>query len=322
MPSKKRQSFFGLDLPAQGDPSVSTSAVRQLNQERALAWALSIPIEQIEPDPEQPRKIEDREELQALAASIGEHGVLQPILVRDTSTLLDDGRPRYRIIAGERRYKAALLAGLTRLPAVVNQSDQAQTRVLQLLENMLRADLDPIDEARAIRELMDLEHLEAQQVALRLHKSHTYVTDRLLLLKYESVAEAVSTRKLKPTPAVQVARSNSAVRREVLRQAERKSVSVRDVEQIRRRYEQPEPGRSSDTSTQREIASSVGANESAAVALRAEPDLTLAAGVGTPLAVLVAQANGKGAVLALASYANEQRWSVEQFELAVKQLPD
>jgi ParB family chromosome partitioning protein len=341
MATKKRERYFGLDRPAQGDPPVSPGMVRQRNQERALAWALSIPIEQIEADPEQPRKVEDPEDLQALAASLSEHGVLQPILVRDTDTLLDDGRPRYKIIAGERRYKAGLMAGLTRMPAVVSQTVAAETRVLQFLENMLRTDLEPIDEARAIRELMDLEHIDAQQVARRLHKSHTYVDNRLLLLKYTLVADAVSAGKLSLTPAVHVARGTAAVRREVLRQAEQKPVRVRDVARIRRKHEHAQPEAAGGIPIQQTVMADLGASAARAADAAektgsGEPDSlpidapTLAmpsipAGVAersNPFAVLVEQANGKGAVLALLTYMRAQRWTVEQCELALTQLPD
>src|ERR1019366_25097 len=95
--------------------------IRQMNAELHLPGAMTVAIDQLVPDPHQPRKQLDPEGLAELAASIGEHGVLQPLVVREDGFLTDE-RARYRIIAGERRYRAAQQAGLTRLPVIVRES--------------------------------------------------------------------------------------------------------------------------------------------------------------------------------------------------------
>ncbi|MBQ5755178.1 MAG: ParB/RepB/Spo0J family partition protein [Oscillospiraceae bacterium] len=131
----------------------------------------------IEPDPAQPRKFFDDEALKELAASIAEHGLLQPIAVRPQVN------GRYRIIAGERRWRAAGLAGLTELPVVVKDISDEQAMELALVENLQREDLDPIEEAMGIRELMDRCSLTQEHAAAKLGKSRSAVANSLRLLR-------------------------------------------------------------------------------------------------------------------------------------------
>ncbi len=127
---------------------------------------VEIAIARVQRNPYQPRQASDGADLQALADSIAEHGVLQPILV--TSTI--DG---YQLIAGERRLRAAEMAGLERIPAVVREAaDQAQLE-LALIENLQRADLSPLEEAHAFRQLMDEFGLDQGAVAQRVGKARS-----------------------------------------------------------------------------------------------------------------------------------------------------
>ena len=188
----------------------------------------------VQPDVDQPRKTRDPARLVELAASIAEHGILQPLVVRE-SGLLEDGRTRYTIVAGERRYTAAMQAGLIRLPVVVRESSGAALRVLQLTENMQREDLNPVDEARALRELMDLENLDTRKVGDRLHRSHAYVADRLKLIAHEDVAEAVQNSILTVSAATAVAREvDPAVRRDLIARAKVGRLGRLNVQQLRR----------------------------------------------------------------------------------------
>src|SRR5689334_3353851 len=114
-----------------GRPTPPADAHRQADSERSLQGALSVPIEQIVPDPGQPRSSMDPERLAELAASIKVEGLLQPLVVREEG-FLDDGRTRYIVVAGGRRYAAAQQAGLTRLPVLVRASEGATIRVMQL----------------------------------------------------------------------------------------------------------------------------------------------------------------------------------------------
>lgn len=175
-------------------------AAAPVDAERALPGAMSVPIEQIVPDPDQPRRAMDSGHLAELAASLTEHGVLQPLLVREDG-YLEDGRTRYMIIAGGRRHAAAQRAGLTRLPLVVRDSEGATRRLTQLAENIQRQELAPLDEARAFQELMDAEGLTAEELGKRLHITGQHVRDRILLLTDEVVAVAVQRQQISPTVA-------------------------------------------------------------------------------------------------------------------------
>lgn len=181
-------------------PDAVPEAHKHIEAERTLVGALAVPIEQIIPDPDQPRKDRDQTRLVELAASIKEYGVLQPLLVREHG-LLDDGRTQYMIVAGGRRHAAAQLAGQARLPVVVRESEGATLRITQLIENVQREDLAPLEEARAFKELMDAEGLSALALGQRLNISGQKVRDRLLLLSSPTVADAVQRGQIGPTIA-------------------------------------------------------------------------------------------------------------------------
>lgn len=198
-----------------GQGARTAAAAVSREGELALAGALTIPIEQIAPDPAQPRRTMDEEGLRELAASLVEYGVLQPLLVREEGRL-DDGRTRYRIVAGGRRYAAALLAGLTRLPVVVRDTEGATLRLTQLIENVQRQDLAPMDEARAFQELMDVEHIKtATDLAKRLHLSSQTVSDRLLLLSDQPIGDAVERGQIGTAVARDILRAADAVQADV-----------------------------------------------------------------------------------------------------------
>ncbi|MCI8526604.1 MAG: ParB/RepB/Spo0J family partition protein [Oscillospiraceae bacterium] len=137
---------------------------------------LQLPIQKIEPNPLQPRKNFDEEELQALADSIGQHGVLQPLAVRRRENGF------YQIIAGERRWRAARLAGLTEIPAVVLDVDDKTAAELALIENLQRQDLNPVEEAMGYRRLLDEYGMTQEQAAERVGKSRPAVANALRLL--------------------------------------------------------------------------------------------------------------------------------------------
>jgi len=201
----KARTLPTMGRPQPGRPIAPAQAATQADGPRALLGALVVPIEQIAPDPDQPRRDMGDERLVELAASLTEYGVLQPLLVRDAG-LLDDGRTRYMIIAGGRRYAAAQQAGLARLPVVVRESEGATLRVTQLIENVQRQDLAPLEEARAFQELMDAEGLSAEKLGARLHISGQRVRDRLLLLTNQRVSDAVQRDQIPVTVATEILR--------------------------------------------------------------------------------------------------------------------
>ena len=135
-----------------------------------------LPLQKIEPNPTQPRKYFDEEELQALSDSIAQHGLLQPLAVRE----MDGGF--YQIIAGERRWRAARMAGLEELPVVLVDADDRTVMELSLVENLQRQDLNPMEEAEGYRTLMGEFGLTQEQTAERVGKSRPAVTNALRLL--------------------------------------------------------------------------------------------------------------------------------------------
>jgi len=145
-----------------------------------------LPIYKVEPNPDQPRRDFDEEEMQDLADSITEHGIIQPLTVRE----LDNGY--YQIIAGERRWRAARLAELSEVPAVIVEADDKKAMELALIENLQRQDLNPVEEALGYRSLMQDYGLTQEQAAKRVGKSRPAVANALRLLSLcPEVLEAV-----------------------------------------------------------------------------------------------------------------------------------
>lgn len=143
-----------------------------------------LPLREVEPDPGQPRKTFDDETLAELSASIAEHGLLQPIAVRPKPS------GGYLIVAGERRWRASRMAGLTEVPVIVRDVTDEQAMELALVENLQREDLDPVEEAAGIRELMTRCDLTQEQAARKLGKSRSALANSLRLLSLpETVLE-------------------------------------------------------------------------------------------------------------------------------------
>lgn len=142
-----------------------------------------VDIRRIDTNAGQPRKDFDQEKLQELADSIRQHGVVQPILLRQNGE-------RYVIVAGERRFRAARLAGLEKVPAIVKDLDEAQVMEVALIENLQREDLNPIEEAAAIRFLMQQHDLTQEEVSKRLSKSRPAIANSLRLLTLPEPVQA------------------------------------------------------------------------------------------------------------------------------------
>ena len=148
----------------------------------------TLPLREIEPDPGQPRKTFDDETLAELSASIAEHGLLQPIAVRPKPS------GGYLIVAGERRWRASRMAGLTEVPVIVKDVTDEQAMELALVENLQREDLDPVEEAAGIRELMTRCDLTQEQAARKLGKSRSALANSLRLLSQpETVLELLKS---------------------------------------------------------------------------------------------------------------------------------
>jgi len=150
-----------------------------------------LPIYKVEPNPDQPRRDFDEEELQALADSISEHGIIQPLTVRE----LKSGY--YQIIAGERRWRAARLANLSEVPVVVIEADDKKAMELALIENLQRQDLNPVEEALGYKSLMEDHGMTQEEAAKRVGKSRPAVTNALRLLSLsEEVLKKVRSGEL------------------------------------------------------------------------------------------------------------------------------
>ena len=151
--------------------SVSTEGARAEREERR-----ELPVELISPNPNQPRRRFDQEALTTLAESLGERGVLQPVLVRP--------KPggTYELIAGERRWRAARIAGLQAIPALIRPREDAEALEIALIENMAREDLNPIEEARACAALVEELALTREQVGRRVGRSRVAVSNLIRLL--------------------------------------------------------------------------------------------------------------------------------------------
>lgn len=157
---------------------------------------LYVPLEKLEPREDQPRTDFDEEALRELADSIREHGMIQPIIVRR----LDEGY--YQIIAGERRWRAARIAGLAEAPVRILDADDRETAELALIENLQRENLNPIEEARGYRKLMETYGLTQEMVSERVGKSRPVVANSLRLLSLQDdVVKLVETGKISQSHA-------------------------------------------------------------------------------------------------------------------------
>lgn len=150
----------------------------------------NIRLKSITVNPYQPRKIFDENAIQELSESIKEHGILQPIIVRKVGTM-------YEIVVGERRFRAAKMAGLAEIPAVVRQLTDEESMEMAILENLQREDLTPIEEAEAYQKLMDNLSLTQEQLAFRLGKSRPHIANHVRLLSLpDKVRNMITDGKL------------------------------------------------------------------------------------------------------------------------------
>ena len=156
---------------------------------------VEIRIDELRSNPYQPRKVFDEETLNELAASIKEHGIFQPIIVKRSIK-------GYEIVAGERRVRAALIAGLSTIPAIVREFEDSEMMEIALLENLQREDLNPIEEAAAYQKIMETKNLTHDELAKVLGKSQSYVTNMVGLLRLpEEIKDYVIENKLSMTHA-------------------------------------------------------------------------------------------------------------------------
>ena len=191
-------------------------------------------ISRITPRGDQPRKSFDENALQVLADSIREHGVIQPIVVREIGVLEDN----YEIIAGERRWRAAKMAGLDEIPAVIMTGDELKIAEVALIENVQRKDLNPIEEAMAYKALIERFDLKQEEVARQAGKSRSAVANMLRLLELpDEVLVLVQEEKLSMGHARAILGLTDEEKMVPLAEmAIHKELSVREVEALVRKY--------------------------------------------------------------------------------------
>lgn len=214
---------------------ISQLFVENAPEDALTDGATLLPIGDIEPDRSQPRTNFDDAALQELADSISAHGVLQPILVRPQS----DGS--YRIVAGERRYRAARMAGLVEVPVVVKVLSDAEAAAIALIENLQREDLNPMEEALGIRRLMEEFGLTQNEAAERLSKSRPAVANALRLLQLpDDCIELVADGTLSAGHArTLLGLENKEMIYEVALTVSEKGMSVRETEKLVKTLNKP-----------------------------------------------------------------------------------
>ena len=211
------------EIATKKTPIIESKSVDELN------------INDIIPNPNQPRKHFDQDALQELADSIKVHGVIQPLVVNK----LENGK--YMIIAGERRWRASKLAGLDKIPVVIKNYSDKQVKEISIIENLQREDLNPIEAARAIKQLMEEYSLTQEVVAERIGKSRSNIANTLRLLSlYPDVVKMVEDGRLSSGHAkTLVTITDITTQIKLARQACDGKMSVRDLEKAVRNYLNP-----------------------------------------------------------------------------------
>ncbi len=198
-------------------------------------YIIFVDINNIKPNAKQPRKNFDEDKLDELSASIIEHGVIQPVVLRKS----EDG-DGYELVAGERRWRAARKAGLKEIPSIVRSLTEEQNMLLSIIENMQREDLNPIEEAEAINKMMNTFRLTQEEVSKSLGKSRPYIANMVRLLKLpEEIRELIFTEQLSAGHGRALLPLSAKRQLELARKAAKEGLSVREIENMAA----DEPGR-------------------------------------------------------------------------------
>ena len=219
------ESLFGFYEDV-GSENITNQPTKETKVQSKQSGVTELDINKIYPNPNQPRKRFDEEALQELANSIKLHGIIQPIVVNKED---DD---KYMIIAGERRWRASRIAGLNVVPVVIKNYTEKQVKEVSLIENLQREDLNPIEAARAIKQLMEEYNFTQEAVADRIGKSRSNITNTLRLLTlYPEVVKMVEDGRLSAGHAralVVIEDTNQQIK--LARQSADGKMSVRDLE--------------------------------------------------------------------------------------------
>ena len=226
----------------QEKPVKTTTQTKKATEENVT----ELDIKKIYPNPNQPRKYFDEEALAELASSIKLHGVIQPLVVNKTDS------DNYMIIAGERRWRASNLAGLEKVPVVIKNYTEKQVREISIIENLQREDLNPIEAARAIKQLMEEYNLTQEVVSDRIGKSRSSVANTLRLLSlYPEVIKMIEDGKLSSGHARSLVVVDDTTQQiKLAKQAADGKMSVRELEKAVKNYLNPEKPQKTKTAEQ------------------------------------------------------------------------
>ena len=224
-------------------PASSSNANKETKQNETV-----VKITKVEPNRDQPRKNFDEDSLQELADSIKQFGLLQPILVQDR-------KDYYEIIAGERRWRAAKIAGLKEIPVIIRNYTDQEIVEIALIENIQREDLNPIEEAHAFKKLLEEFHLKQDEVAERVSKSRTAVTNSVRLLKLsDSVQQMIIDDMLSTGHArALIPIEDKELQLQLAQRIFDEKLSVREVEKIVKVILNPEKGKDKKEETPQSI---------------------------------------------------------------------
>lgn len=227
MENKKRALGRGLEQLFNTENLDLDSFEKSVYESTPKDEIFELPIDELRPNPYQPRKTFDEESLRELADSIEEHGVFQPIIVKKSIK-------GYEIIAGERRFRASKMAGKNTIPAIVRDFSDEEMMEIALLENLQREDLNAIEEAMAYRTLQERLELTQEELARKVGKSRSHITNMLGLLRLpEEVKEMVSDNKLSMGHARMLSKLEDVSQiKEMAEQIVAEGLSVREVESL------------------------------------------------------------------------------------------
>ncbi len=212
-----------------------TKEIKEAVKEEKGGQETIVKISMVEPNRKQPRKNFDEDALQELSDSIKQFGLIQPILVQDR-------KDHYEIIAGERRWRAAKLAGLKEIPVIIRNYSEQEIMEISLIENIQREDLNPIEEAQAYKRLLEEFHLKQDEVAERVSKSRAAVTNSMRLLKLSDevqqmlIDDMISTGHARALLAIEDEEEQYTVAQKIFDE----KLSVRDVEKLVKNLHKPE----------------------------------------------------------------------------------
>lgn len=228
MTAKKKTGLGrGLNTLIPSVPVKETDTEKILKKDEQIKSEIMVPILKVEPNPDQPRRQFDEDSLQELADSIKQYGILQPLIVKKHEKF-------YEIIAGERRWRAAKLAGLKEVPVLIRDYEENEIVEIALIENIQREDLNPIEEAQAYKRLMEEFSLKQDQVADKVSKSRAAITNSLRLLKLDQRVQNLLSEEMITTGHARalLAINDPEQQYEIAMKVFDEKLSVREIEKL------------------------------------------------------------------------------------------